>query len=97
VVLVTNLELGARRWFATPKKGPATAAVRELVGKDSLERAAAWPALEKAKGFRGAAEVALGGGSQGEPVALGGSRRWRRWRRRRRRTTSPSARWGYGC
>jgi hypothetical protein len=72
VVLVTNLELGARRWFATPKKGPATAAVRELVGKDSLERAAAWPALEKAKGFRGAAEVALGGGSQGEPVALGG-------------------------
>lgn len=73
-VLVTDLELGARRWFATPKAGAEAEAVRAAASGARLEKAEGWPALEKQRGFRPVAEVAVGGSCQVEAVALLGQR-----------------------
>lgn len=69
-VLVTDLELGARRWFASPKAGDEAEAVRAAAGGARLEGAEGWPALERQRGFRPVAEVAVGGPCQVEAVAL---------------------------
>jgi hypothetical protein len=73
-ILVTDLDLGARRWYASPKPRHGATAVKAVVGRDRLEPAAAWPKLAKARGFRPAGQAPARGACQVDAVVLDGPR-----------------------
>jgi hypothetical protein len=73
-ILVTDLELGARRWFANPRRGREASAVKALVGKGKLLGTAAWRALGKQRGFQPAGAAAPGEACRADAVALDGQR-----------------------
>ena len=72
-LLVTDLQLGARRWFISPKAGPEADAVKAVAGA-TLEKAADWPALQREKGFSPVSSIEADRCGPVQQVAIEGTR-----------------------